>query len=326
MVSAGAEYALGGSDGRGADVKAPVMNARQIEIAVDARNQVGESPIWDAAEQALYWVDIVGKSIHRFAPSSAGLRRWQTDDFPTAIALIDGEHSAILALAGGVFLFDFAGRMQRFATPDDLAGNRLNEGKCDPAGRFWVGSMQTNLNADGSGRDMTAHCGALFRVGTDGASERFSEFEFGISNTMAWSRDEKHFYFGDSLRNALFRYNYDRDTGSVSNRRVFFERDDLGFPDGSCIDDDGCLWNARFGAGKLLRITPQGAVDRLIDLPVTNPTSCTFGGTDGRTLFVTSARFSLSEQAIESNPVEGALLAVDVGVSGPSDRRFSRPG
>ena len=302
------------------------MPAPQIDIAVDARNEVGESPIWDADEQALYWVDIIGKSIHRHDPNISDLQHWKTADFPTSIALVAGQDTAVLALTGGVFMFDFADRMQRFAMPDDLAGNRLNEGKCDPAGRFWVGSMQTNLNADGTGRDITAHSGALFRIGADGDSKRFSDFEFGISNTMAWSRDERHFYFGDSLRNVLFRYDYDCDTGNVGNRQVFFERTDLGFPDGSCIDDDGCLWNARFSAGKLLRITPNGVIDREIDLPVTNPTSCTFGGADGGTLFVTSARFTLSEETIGDNPVEGALLAIDAGVSGPPDRRFLKFG
>jgi sugar lactone lactonase YvrE len=299
------------------------VTGTKVEIALDAQNQVGESPVWDADQQALYWVDIIGKSIYRHDPSSADLQQWRTDDFPTAIALVENQDNAILALASGVHQFDFAGSMTLFATPDERPGNRLNEGKCDPAGRFWVGSMQTNLNADGTGRDITAHSGALFRVDADGGSERLSDFEFGISNTMVWSRDERHFYFGDSLRNVLLRYDYDRDTGRVDNRQVFFERNDLGFPDGSCIDDDGCLWNARFSAGKLIRITPQGKVDREIDLPVTNPTSCTFGGSDGHTLYVTSARFSLGDEAIAANPTEGALLALDVGASGPADRRFA---
>lgn len=301
------------------------MKGFSIEIALDAQNGVGESPIWDHEQQALYWVDITGKSIHRYDPSSARRQHWKTDDFPTAVALVEKQNSAILALAGGVSLFDFSGTMTPFSAPDNHAGNRLNEGKCDPAGRFWVGSMQTNLSADGTGREITDHSGALFSIDASGDSRRFSDFEFGISNTMAWSPDEKYFYFGDSLCNTLFRYDYDRDTSRVDNRQVFFERSDLGFPDGSCIDDDGCLWNARFSAGKLIRITPQGKIDREIDLPVTNPTSCTFGGPDGRALFVTSARFTLSDEALARNPNEGALLVVEAGVSGPPDRRFADP-
>jgi sugar lactone lactonase YvrE len=294
-----------------------------VEIAVDANNHVGESPIWDAEEQALYWVDIIGKTISRYDPAGGDIQHWSTGDFPTAIALLERGHGAVLALANGVHLFDFADNMQQLSTPDTRAGNRLNEGKCDPGGRFWVGSMQTNLNADGTGRKITANTGALFRIDADGSSKRFSEFEFGISNTMAWTQEKRYFYFGDSIRNVLFRFDYDNDTGRVGNPKLFFECSNLGALDGSCIDDDGCIWNARFGAGKLIRITPQGDIDCKIDLPVTNPTSCTFGGSNGRILFVTSARFTLSDEHLAANPNEGALLALDVGISGPSDRRFA---
>lgn len=299
------------------------MTALSIDIALDAGNGVGESPIWDAEQRALYWVDITGKSIHRYDPASADHQQWTTDDFPVVIALVEDQETAIVALAGGVNLFDFSNTMTPFSNPDNHAGNRLNEGKCDPAGRLWIGSMQSNLNADGTPREITDHSGALFRIDSSGDSARFSDFEFGISNTMAWSLDEKYFYFGDSLRNTLFRYDYDRDSGRIDNRQVFFERDDLGFLDGSCIDDDGCLWNARFAAGKLIRITPRGKIDREIDLPVTNPTSCTFGGPDGRTLFVTSAQFLLSDEDLTRNPNEGSLLALDTGHAGPPDRRFT---
>lgn len=292
-----------------------------IEIAVDAQNALGEGPIWDAQEQAFYWVDIVGKSINRFDPSSGSLKAWATEDFPTAIALLEEGNAAILALANGVSLFDFGEETRPFAVPDTTAGNRLNDAKCDPSGRFWVGSMQTNLNPDGSDKEMTAHTGALFRLDPDGSSTRFSPHTIGISNTLVWSLDEKHFYFGDSLRNVIVRYDYDGALGWISNPTVFLERDDWGVPDGSCIDHDGCLWNARFGASKLLRITPQGEIDRVVDLPVTNPTSCAFGGADGRTLFVTSARVTLSEEAVAANPHEGAILALDVGVSGPASTR-----
>ena len=158
-----------------------------IEIALDAQNHVGESPIWDAKEQALYWVDIIGKAIYRHDPVSGDLQHWFTDDFPTAIALLEQGNGAVLALANGVHLFDFADTMTLLAKPDGHVGNRLNEGKCDPSGRFWVGSMQTNLNADGSGKEMTASTGTLFRVDADGGSERF-----GILDFQNASRDKEH--------------------------------------------------------------------------------------------------------------------------------------
>jgi len=299
------------------------MKSIAIDIALDARNGVGESPIWDIEQQALYWVDITGKSIHRYDPANADHRIWKTEDFPVAIALVENQDRAIVALSEGISLFDFADTMEPFANPDTHPGNRLNEGKCDPAGRLWVGSMQTNLNPDGSPREMTDHTGALFRIDADGSDTRFGDFDIGISNTMAWSPDERYFYFGDSLKKTVFRYDYHRDSGIVDNRQVLFHHEGLGFLDGSCIDDDGCLWNARFTCGKLLRITPHGEIDREIDIPVTNPTSCTFGGPDGRTLYVTSARFLLSADELADNPHEGAVLALDTGYSGAPDRRFA---
>ena len=294
-----------------------------VEIALDTQDMVGESPFWDQQENALYWVDIIGKKISRYDPTTGDRKNWATVDFPTAIALRAKEPGAVLAMAGGVRLFDFEGAFHDFSQPDQTEGNRLNEGKCDPQGRLWVGSMQTNLNTDGSGREMMRNSGALFRVDPNGGNSRFTPFEFGISNTMAWSPDKRTFYFGDSIRNILFAFDYEDETGRVENPRPFLENVDLGFPDGSCIDDDGCLWNARFGAGKLLRITPDGQIDREVDLPVTNPTSCTFGGEDRKTLYVTSARFTLSDEQLSANPHEGSVLALSVDVSGPPDTRFA---
>lgn len=288
------------------------------------RNVVAESPIWDADAGLLYWVDIVGKSIFRYDVGRGQSRAWPTADFPTAIALRQGRGDAIVALAAGVEFFDFdKSAFSPFCVPDETPGNRLNEGRCDPAGRLWVGSMQTNLNPDGSGRDMDRHSGALFRIDPDGTASRHTAFEFGISNTMAWAPDGKIFYFGDSLRNVIFAFDYDADDGTLSNRRVLIEGYAHGVPDGSAIDEDGCLWNARFGAGRIIRITPGGRVDRNIELPVTNPTSCTFGGPNRETLFVTSAKFTLSEAQLLANPMEGAVLAARVGTRGLPDHVFA---
>ncbi|MFV0410784.1 MAG: SMP-30/gluconolactonase/LRE family protein [Paracoccus sp. (in: a-proteobacteria)] len=285
---------------------------------------VAESPIWDEATQRLYWVDIIGKAVFRHDPETARTERWQTEDFPTAIALCEGgPHDAVLALAGGVVFFDFGtGRTTPFCQPESVPGNRLNEGRCDPGGRLWLGSMQTNLNPDGSGREMDRNSGALFRVDGDGSISRHSEHEFGISNTMAWSPDLKTFYFGDSIRNVIFAYDYDADGGTLSNRRPLLQDYPRGVPDGSAIDADGCLWNARFGGACLIRITPKGKVDREISLPVSNPTSCTFGGTGRRRLYVCSATFTLDEAQLQANPLEGTMLSAEATVPGLSDHRF----
>ncbi len=289
----------------------------------DGRYSVAEGPVWDAQTGRLFWVDIIGKSIHAFDPTSGKQQVWQSDDFPTALALSKSGDNALVALASSMAWLDLkTSKLTAFADPDAMPGNRLNEGKCDPQGRFWTGSMQTNLNEDGSGCDMDRNSGALFRVDPDGSTSRHSKHEFGIANTLAWSPDGKTFYFGDSIRNVIFAYDWNAEEGAIGNQRVLLEGFERGAPDGTAMDEDGCLWNARFGGSCLIRITPKGDVDQVIELPVTNPTSCTFGGPDRRTLFVTSAQFTLSKDQLAANPLEGAVLGANVEIAGMTDHRF----
>lgn len=284
---------------------------------------VAEGPYWDEAKGCLFWVDIIGKTIHAFAPETGKAQQWASDDFPTALALSKRGDNALVALASGILWLDLStGAFTPFASPDPMVGNRLNEGKCDPQGRFWTGSMQTNLNADGSGRDMDRNSGALFRVDPDGSTSRHTQHEFGISNTLAWAPDGKTFYFGDSIRNVIFAYDWHADEGMISNPRVHLEGFERGAPDGSAIDEDGCLWNARFGGSCVVRITPTGTIDQVVELPVTNPTSCTFGGHDRKVLYITSAQFTLSDAQLAANPLEGAVLASAVSIAGLADTRF----
>ena len=294
-----------------------------FNVITATRDQVGESPIWDEDTQCLYWVDIIGKAIRRHDFTNKKTTSWRSKDFPTAIALRQTVSGAVVALAGGVAWFDFStGQFTSQSNPDPTVGNRLNEGRCDPSGRFWLGSMRTNLNSDGSGRDIDRHSGALFRLDPDGKVTRHTDYEFGIPNTMAWSPDKKTFYFGDSLRNVIFAFDYDDNSGGLSNRRVLLEGFESGVPDGSSIDEDGCLWNARFGGGRVIRITPDGRVDREIIVPMTNPTSCTFGGADRKSLFVSSAQFTLSEAQLRANPLEGALIEISSDFTGLPDHKF----
>lgn len=289
----------------------------------DGRYAVAEGPVWDAQLGKLFWVDIIGKTIHAFDPATGEQQVWTSTDFPTALALAETGNRALVALASGMAWLDFdTGSFTPFADPDTMPGNRLNEGKCDPQGRFWTGSMQTNLNEDGSGCDMDRNSGALFRVDADSSTSCHTEHEFGISNTLAWSPDGQTLYFGDSIRNVIFAYDWNADEGTISNRRVLLEGFERGAPDGSAMDEDGCLWNARFGGSCLIRITPNGGVDKVIELPLTNPTSCTLGGPDRKTLFVTSAQFTLSERQLAENSTEGAVLMASLPVAGVPDHRF----
>jgi sugar lactone lactonase YvrE len=294
-----------------------------VEILLDAGDSVGESPHWDNETQILYWVDIVRKKIRAYDPVKGIQQDWSAPDFPTALARKQSGAGAIVALAGGIYSWNGDQGFDLLIKPDPFPDNRLNEGKCDPHGRFWVGSMQTNLNPDGSLKPITTNRGALFRYDGTNRLERLTAHEFGISNAMAWSPDGRYFYCADTIRNVFLRYDYHPDKGLISNPLCWSLERLPGLPDGSCIDYDGCFWNARFGGGCAVRITPEGKIDQLLRLPVTNPTSCTFGGRKGNTLYITSAQFSLTPEQLSSNPHEGALLAVELEVGGEPDRRFA---
>lgn len=301
----------------------PVERAVTPRILSDARLVVGESPFWDAPSARLLCVDIIGRQLLRMDPQNEDLETWRFDDFPTAVCLSDKPDHAALTCAGGIVLFDLnSGQSMPFSAPEaDVPGNRLNEAKADPGGRLWVGSMQTNLNPDGSMRDMNRSSGAVHRIGPDGKSEQLTDRSFGITNTMAWDMARSRFYVGDSLADIIYCYDYDDATGGIINKQVFCENAGPGVPDGSCLDADGFLWNCRYAGGCILRIAPDGAVDQIIHLPATNITDCTFGGSDLSTLFVTSATNGLTVASISENPYEGAVMAFEPGVRGRAENR-----
>jgi sugar lactone lactonase YvrE/DNA-binding GntR family transcriptional regulator len=289
--------------------------AMMPRILGSVRDGVGESPFWDGGQRAIWSVDITGKRILRRGWPDGATETWDTRDLPTALARSDGG-SALVAFAQGVALWQEADRVVPVATLEADPLMRLNEGKCDPRGRFWVASMENNLTEHLSPRRQGAARGRLFRI-DGGRAVAMTEAEFGIPNTMAWSPDRARFYLGDSQRNTIWVWDYDDDSGEIANRRVFVTGGP-GVPDGSCMDAEGCLWTARFGAGCILRYDPGGQVEREIPLPVRNPTAATFGGTDLSVLFITSARFGLDAP----DAADGALLAVETGIRGQEENWY----
>ena len=216
-----------------------------------------------------------------------------------------------------------SGAITPFCRPEaDRPGNRSNEAKCDSAGRLWLGTMQNNLEPDGSPKAMTANTGALYKVLADGTWTRMVD-GVGLSNTLAWSPDGRLFYYGDTLSNVISVFDCDPATGRISGQRPLSDAPVPGACDGSAIDEEGFLWNARFGGGAVVRFAPDGRVDRVIETPVANPTSCCFGGPDLATLYVTSARFLLTEAQLRERPHEGAVLAIRAGVRGTPSCRFA---
>lgn len=294
----------------------------RVEVAVDACDGVGEGPFWDAAAAALWWVDIPGKAVQRWVPRTGERQRWAVPDFPSAVVLRRGG-GAMLAMRDGVYFFDpGTGERTLFCRPDaDRPDNRSNEAKCDARGDFWLGTMDNNLHPDGSAREMTGNFGALYRVRPDGTATREVD-GVGLSNTLAWTDDGRTLLFADTLTGVISAFTVNSD-GSLGARRVFSDEPLPGYCDGSAIDSEGYLWNARFAGGCLVRFAPDGRVDRVLELPVTNPTCPCFGGPDLKTLYVTSARFGLSDAQLASNPREGSVLAIAVDVPGTPSQLFA---
>ena len=292
----------------------------EAKLVFDAADVVGESAVYDERRDALVWVDIGGKRIHRLHLAERRHEAWSTPDFPTSIGLrADG--GAIVGLRDRVALWDYGDEFRALAIVEpDLMDNRLNEGRVGPDGAFWVGTMQNNLDADGAPKAMTRDSGAIYRVDRDGRVTRLTPREFGIANTMAWT-DDGRFLTADTLRNAI--YAYDLRAGALTNKRLFATPLDRGVPDGSCLDADGFLWNCRVAGGACVaRFRPDGGLDRLVEVPCTWPTSCAFGGPGFATLYVTSARFTMSAEHLADHPEEGALFAVDSLGRGRAEHRF----
>ncbi|GAC1045518.1 SMP-30/gluconolactonase/LRE family protein [Rhizobium sp. No.120] len=294
----------------------------QAAIFFEAQDIVGESIIWSRDEHALYWVDIGGKRIHRLEVKTARHDMWSTPDFPTSIGM-RRNGGFIIGLAREVCFWQPDEKFEVFAVPEpDRPNNRLNEGRVAPDGSFWVSTMQNNLNVDGTPKDMTSNTGAIYRIDPSGAIKQLTPNEYGITNTMGWTRDDR-FLFADTLANEIYSFAYDPGTSVISNRRTIVGGFERGLPDGSCLDADDYLWNCRVvGGAAVARFSTDGMLSRLVELPVSWPTSCTFGGADLSTLYVTSARFTMTDAHLRAHPLEGSLLAIKTEFRGVDEPKF----
>ena len=282
-------------------------------------DRCGEGAVWHAAHSAVYWTDINRFLIHRLTLTNRCVRTWLFDEPVTALTLTDRDDVLAVVLGSSVILWEPASDT-RHKPIFQLAGwpsVRLNDGRADPRGSLWVGSMRNNVNPDGSSREAGGKDGILHRLDPD-AGLSVHRRDIGISNTLVWSPDQRRFYFGDSLANTIWSYDYDRDTGAIQNEAVFFAGFGRGLPDGSTVDADGYLWNCRYDGGCIVRLSPDGKIDRVIEMPVRKITTCTFGGADLTTLFVTTA----SVDAAPGERLAGGLFAIQCEVSGQAENRF----
>jgi sugar lactone lactonase YvrE len=239
---------------------------------------VGEGPLWDAQEQALYFVDLFGQLLFRHDPNSGTFKQWKMPQ-PIAAATLTASGGMLVALADGFYAFDRASTaLTPRARPTLATGTQFNDGKVDRQGRFLAGSME---------RTMKVASGALFRL--DGQQTREVDTGFVIANGPCWSPDGRTFYCSDSIPHLIYAYDYDTTTGAASNRRVFANTQSLGgIPDGATVDARGRMWMAICGGGKIVAFAPDGSVDQLVEMPTQWVSSVMFGGRELDRLYVTS--------------------------------------
>lgn len=283
---------------------------------LDARAELGEGPRWHAGEQRLYWVDIARRELHRFDPAR-GRDEARTFDTPVGCFAFRRDGGLLLAMKDGFATLEgwdaapVPFGAQILADRPDL---RFNDGRTDPAGRFWAGTVDMAKSA---------HDAALYRLDPDGA---IAEIEGGMltCNGAAFSADGRQFRHADTPSHALRGYDVDPATGAFSGRRIVHQFVmGTGRPDGGSFDMEGYYWSALFDGGRVVRIAPDGAIAETVPLPVSRPTMIAFGGADGRTAYVTSARTGLSDEALVREPLAGAIFSFRVDAPGVPEWPFA---
>lgn len=272
-----------------------------VRLVVDSRDKLGEGPCWSPREGRLYWFDIKGARLNWHEPETG---RAGAHDLPmrASAAAPRAGGGLLLATERGLAFFDPRSGETELRQPMDLgAGFRSNDGVLLGDGCFWWSSMDD----DGGKRP-----GVIFRTCPDGFTEPAIE-GIHIANSLAMSPDGARLYLADSARQCIWAC----DTADLS-RRALFARVEKGGPDGSCVDAEGCLWNAEWGASRVVRYAPDGRIDRIVETPVSQPSACMFGGTDLSTLYITSAWEDLPDAERAAQPHAGSLFAIEPGVTG----------
>lgn len=297
------------------------MSAPTVDRAVTGGILLGECPLWSELEQALYWIDIDGCAVHRLDPRTGIDEARPIGARPGSCALSDTPGQLLVATEHQLVWLDWAtGEVEPwFDLEDPSRGNRCNDGRVDPAGHMVVGTMWPDT---GAGRST----GSLYRVDPDGSTQTLLT-DLGVPNGLAFDAERGLMYFADTPTQTVLVADYDLDTGERRNVRSFLDYEPLpGKPDGACLDADGCYWSASVYGWSVIRVTPNGDIDRRVELPVEKPSMPAFGGPDLSTLYVTSIGAAGSKPSADGKDgfTPGDLMAIDVGVQGRPEPRFRR--
>lgn len=289
----------------------------EVDCVIDSRDKIGEGAFWCPQEGALYWLDVPMPScLHRFVPKTGRHDTWPMPEMITALAKRrDG--TLLVASENGLGFFDPRHPvLKNVATLEPWKPlNRSNDGAPDARGRFLIGTMQNNLGPEGEAIPITSAGGGLWSIAPD-LAQREVVGAIHITNGVVWSPDSRILYVADSMIQRIFAFDYDLETGSVGDRRVFSAVADLGYPDGAAVDSAGCLWSARWEGHCIARFRPDGVVDCVVPIPASNVTSCAFGGDDLATLYVTTARLGVDAGTLARYPQQGGVFAFRPGVAG----------
>jgi sugar lactone lactonase YvrE len=295
----------------------PTISGDDVRCVLTWDAIVGESPLWHPQERRLYWVDIQGKKVHRFDPKNG---RNETFDLPEIVTcLAFRKKGGLLVTLRKTFAFfePDSGKLEMLAEVEtDKSDTRFNDGRVDPQGRFWAGTMGDPA--------WDKPVGSLYRFDPDQTVTRMCT-QVVCSNGTAWSPDGRTMYYTESFRYAIYAFDFDSVTGTLANRRIFAEVDrKLGaFPDGLCVDAEGHVWSNQVGVGRVVRYDPTGRIERQIQFPVPRAVGCTFGGDHLRTLYITSARETMTAQQLQAAPLSGSIFAVEPGVAGQAATPFN---
>ena len=289
---------------------------KEPELLLDAKSPLGEAPIWDVERQVLWWTDILGRVLHCYNPIDGTNRTWEIGQMvgTLVIAKCGG---LVLAAQNGFLRFDpLTGATELIVDPEaDKPENRFNDGKCDPVGRLWAGTMPiTEDSATGS----------MYCLHPDGRVEKKGE-AYSIPNGIVWSADAKTMYHIDSPTRRVDAWDFDNATGTISNRRTAIEITDEGaFPDGMAMDVEGKIWVALWGGWSVVRFDPEtGEELARVELPVSQVSACAFGGPNLDELYITSARKKLARKELENQPLAGGLFKARVAVRGVESVAFA---
>jgi sugar lactone lactonase YvrE len=273
------------------------------DVVLDARAKLGEGPVWDPREDVLRWVDILPGLVHRFDPATGEDTTFEVGE-PVGTVAARASGGLVLATRSGIrtCAADGTGGERLHEVGTDPPGGRFNDGKADPWGRFWAGTMFEGVTG----------AGALYRLDPAGSLELVLG-EVSVSNGIGWSPDGKTMYYTDTTTGRVDAFDHDPDTGALARRRPFAEIE-RGWPDGLSVDAEGFVWVALWDGWGLRRYAPDGRLVTTVELPAQRVTSCAFGGADLSTLYITSASAGLSDP--DGQPQAGALFAMTPGVRG----------